>query len=136
MLRRAGVAGLRIPLTLQGYHSTRSLLEHRMAGALTDPGDCNLAALSGGRVVHWLGTMFSGESNICQPVAGDETIRKPLNYEVTTFLGEEEFSHPRISQLASGESYKNVSATLLDEGRNPPFPIQAARRSMSNHRQR
>jgi hypothetical protein len=58
--------------------------------------------LIGGTYGQPLGTMFSGESNIRQLVYGRETIRKALNYEVATFLDEEEFSHPQIPQIAVG----------------------------------
>ena len=70
--------------------------------------------LIGGTYAQPLGTMFSGESNIRQLVYGRETIRKALNYEVATFLDEEEFSHPQIPQIALGAGYRYASLAQVD----------------------
>jgi len=70
--------------------------------------------LIGGTYAQPLGTMFSGESNIRQLVYGRETIRKALNYEVATFLDEEEFSHPQIPQIALGTGYRYASLAQVD----------------------
>ena len=70
--------------------------------------------LIGGTYGQPLGTMFSGESNIRQLVYGRETIRKALNYEVATFLDEEEFSHPQIPQIAVGAGYRYASLAQVD----------------------
>jgi alpha-mannosidase len=70
--------------------------------------------LIGGTYSQPLGTMFSGESNIRQLVYGRDTIRKALNYEVTTFLDEEEFSHPQIPQIARGAGYRYASLAQVD----------------------
>ncbi len=70
--------------------------------------------LIGGTYGQPLGTMFSGESNIRQLVVGRNTIRKALDYDVTTFLDEEEFSHPQIPQIALGAGYKYASLAQVD----------------------
>jgi alpha-mannosidase len=70
--------------------------------------------LIGGTYSQPLGTMFSGESNIRQLVYGRRTIRKALDYEVTTFLDEEEFSHPQIPQIAKGAGYRYASLAQVD----------------------
>ena len=70
--------------------------------------------LIGGTYAQPMGTMFSGESNIRQLVYGRETIRKALNYEVATFLDEEEFSHPQIPQIAVGAGYRYASLAQVD----------------------
>jgi len=68
----------------------------------------------GGTYGQPLGTMFGGESNIRQLVYGRETIRKALDYEVATFLDEEEFSHPQIPQIALGAGYRYASLAQVD----------------------
>ena len=68
----------------------------------------------GGTYGQPLGTMFSGESNIRQLVHGRETIRKALDYEVATFLDEEEFSHPQIPQIALAAGYRYASLAQVD----------------------
>jgi len=70
--------------------------------------------LIGGTYSQPLGTMFSGESNIRQLVYGRNTIRKALNYDVMTFLDEEEFSHPQIPQIALGAGYQFASLAQVD----------------------
>ena len=70
--------------------------------------------LIGGTYGQPLGTMFSGETNIRQLVYGRDTIRKALDYEVMTFLDEEEFSHPQIPQIALGAGYKYASLAQVD----------------------
>jgi alpha-mannosidase len=70
--------------------------------------------LIGGTYGQPLGTMYSGESNIRQLVYGRETIRKALDYEVPTFLDEEEFSHPQIPQIALGAGYRYASLAQVD----------------------
>ncbi len=70
--------------------------------------------LIGGTYAQPLGTMFSGESNIRQLIYGRKTIRKALDYEVMTFLDEEEFSHPQIPQIALGAGYKYASLAQVD----------------------
>src|ERR1041385_6346700 len=70
--------------------------------------------LIGGTYGQPLGTMFSGETNIRQFVVGRDTIRKALDYEVETFLDEEEFSHPQIPQIALGAGYKYASLAQVD----------------------
>ncbi len=70
--------------------------------------------LIGGTYGQPMGTTVSGESNIRQIVVGRETIRKALDYEMVTFLEEEEFSHPQLPQLLAGAGYRYTSLGQLD----------------------
>ncbi len=70
--------------------------------------------LIGGTYGQPLGTMFSGESNIRQIVYGRNTILKALDYEMVTFLDEEEFSHPQIPQIVLGAGYRYASLSQVD----------------------
>ena len=79
--------------------------------------------LIGGTYAQPMGTMFSGESNIRQLVYGRETIRRALNYEVATFLDEEEFSHPQIPQIAAGAGYRYSSLAQVDTWGRAGIPL-------------
>jgi hypothetical protein len=70
--------------------------------------------LVGGTYSQPMGTGISGESNIRQIVYGRETIRRCLGYEMTTFLEEEEFSHPQVPQILNGAGYKYASLSQVD----------------------
>ena len=70
--------------------------------------------LIGGTYGQPLGTMFSGESNIRQIVYGRNAILKALDYEMVTFLDEEEFSHPQIPQIVVGVGYRYASLSQVD----------------------
>jgi alpha-mannosidase len=70
--------------------------------------------LIGGTYGQPMGTMFGGESNIRQVVVGRELIRKVLDYELVTFLEEEEFTHPQIPQIAAGAGFRYASLAQLD----------------------
>lgn len=70
--------------------------------------------LIGGSYGQPMGTMFSGESNIRQIVVGRETIRKALDYEMVTFLEEEEFTHPQIPQILAGAGFRYASLAQVD----------------------
>ena len=70
--------------------------------------------LIGGTYGQPLGTMFSGESNVRQIVYGRNTILKALDYEMVTFLDEEEFSHPQIPQIVLGAGYRYASLSQVD----------------------
>jgi len=93
--------------------------------------------LIGGTYGQPMGTMFSGESNIRQLVCGRETIRKALNYEIATFLEEEEFTHPQVPQIAVGAGYRYASLAqvgYMGERRHPPagsqrFSLEGKRRN-------
>ncbi len=61
-----------------------------------------------------MGTTIGGESNIRQMVVGRETVRKALDYDLLTFLEEEEFTHPQIPQLATLAGYRYASLAQLD----------------------
>jgi alpha-mannosidase len=70
--------------------------------------------LIGGSYGQPMGTMFGGESNIRQIVVGRETIRKALDYEMVTFLEEEEFTHPQIPQIVAGAGFRYASLAQVD----------------------
>lgn len=78
--------------------------------------------LIGGTYGQPMGTTFSGESNIRQLVYGRETIRKALNYEMATFLEEEEFTHPQVPQIAVGAGYRYASLAQVDTWGNAGIP--------------
>ena len=78
--------------------------------------------LIGGTYSQPMGTMYSGESNLRQIVYGREVIRKALDYEMVTFLEEEEFTHPQIPQLALGAGFRYASLAQLDTWGNAGIP--------------
>jgi alpha-mannosidase len=80
--------------------------------------------LIGGTYGQPMGTMFGGESNIRQIVVGRELIRKVLDYELVTFLEEEEFTHPQIPQLAAGAGFRYASLAQLDTWGRAGCPTQ------------
>jgi alpha-mannosidase len=81
--------------------------------------------LIGGTYGQPMGTSVSGESNIRQIVLGRETIKKTLGYDLTTFLEEEEFTHPQLPQLLAGAGFKYASLSQLDTwGRAGIPPIE------------
>jgi alpha-mannosidase len=61
-----------------------------------------------------MGTTIGGESNIRQIVVGRETVRRALDYELATFLEEEEFTHPQVPQLAALAGFTYASLAQLD----------------------
>ncbi len=78
--------------------------------------------LIGGTYGQPMGTSVSGEANIRQLVLGCETIRKALDYDMVTFLEEEEFTHPQVPQIAAGVGYKYASLAQLDTWGNTGIP--------------
>lgn len=78
--------------------------------------------LIGGTYSQPMGTMYSGESNLRQIVVGREVIRKVLDYDMVTFLEEEEFTHPQIPQLALGAGFRYASLAQLDTWGNAGIP--------------
>ena len=80
--------------------------------------------LIGGSYGQPMGTMFSGESNIRQIVVGWETIRKALDYEMATFLEEEEFTHPQIPQIVAGAGFRYASLAQVDTWGRAGCPVQ------------
>ncbi len=80
--------------------------------------------LIGGSYGQPMGTMFGGESNIRQIVVGRETIRKALDYEMVTFLEEEEFTHPQIPQIVAGAGFRYASLAQLDTWGRAGCPVQ------------
>ena len=63
----------------------------------------------GGSYGQPMGSMVSGESNLRQLVVGQQTIQKSLGVLVTSFLEEEEFTHPQLPQLLKGAGYRFAS---------------------------
>jgi alpha-mannosidase len=80
--------------------------------------------LIGGTYGQPMGTTISGESNIRQVVLGYETIRKALDYDMATFLEEEEFTHPQCPQIAAGAGFKYASLAQLDTWGLTGIPYQ------------
>jgi alpha-mannosidase len=80
--------------------------------------------LIGGTYGQPMGTMFGGESNIRQIVVGRETIRKALDFELVTFLEEEEFTHPQIPQIAAGAGFRYASLAQLDTWGRAGCPVE------------
>jgi alpha-mannosidase len=70
--------------------------------------------LIGGTYGQPMGSTISGESNIRQIVIGREVIRKVLGYSMTTFLEEEEFTHPQVPQMAAQAGFRYASLAQLD----------------------
>ncbi|NQU41613.1 MAG: hypothetical protein HQ523_16840 [Lentisphaerae bacterium] len=68
----------------------------------------------GGSYGQPMGSMISGESSVRQLVVGQETIRKAVGRRVSTFLEEEEFSHPQVPQLAVQAGYRFASLAQCD----------------------
>lgn len=63
----------------------------------------------GGTYSQPMGSMLSGECNIRQLVVGQQTIQKSLGVLVSSFLEEEEFTHPQLPQLLKGAGYRFAS---------------------------
>ena len=61
-----------------------------------------------------MGSMLSGECNVRQLVAGQQMIRKILGVPVSTFLEEEEFTHPQMPQLLKGAGFRYASTAQCD----------------------
>lgn len=80
--------------------------------------------LIGGTYGQPMGTTIGGESNIRQFVLGYEAIRKALDYDMATFLEEEEFTHPQVPQLAAGTGFKYASLAQLDTWGLTGIPYQ------------
>ena len=71
-----------------------------------------------------MGTTIGNESNIRQMVIGRATVRKALDYDLATFLEEEEFSHPQVPQLAKLAGYTYTSLAQLDTWGRAGCPVQ------------
>lgn len=79
--------------------------------------------LIGGTYGQPMGTTVSGESNIRQIVMGRETIKQALGYDLTTFLEEEEFTHPQLPQILTGAGFKYASLSQLDTWGRAGIPM-------------
>ena len=78
----------------------------------------------GGTYGQPMGSMVSGESNIRQLVVGQQTIQKSLGVLVSSFLEEEEFTHPQLPQLLKGAGYRFASTAQCNtwgKHGNPPM---------------
>jgi len=80
--------------------------------------------LIGGSYGQPMGTTIGGESNIRQIVLGRETIRKALDYEMVTFLEEEEFTHPQVPQIVAGAGFRYASLAQVDTWGRAGCPVQ------------
>jgi hypothetical protein len=79
--------------------------------------------LIGGSFGQPMATMYSGESNIRQVVYGREAIKKALDYEMVTFLEEEEFSHPQLPQILVGAGFRYASLAQVDTFGRAGIPV-------------
>jgi hypothetical protein len=79
--------------------------------------------LIGGSYGQPLATMHSGESNIRQIVVGREAIRKILDYEMATFLEEEDFSHPQVPQIVAGAGFRYAGLAQHDTWGRQGCPV-------------
>jgi len=77
----------------------------------------------GGTYGQPMGSMVSGESNIRQLVVGQQTIQKSLGVLVSSFLEEEEFTHPQLPQLLKGAGYRFASTAQCDTWGNAGNPL-------------
>jgi alpha-mannosidase len=71
-----------------------------------------------------MGTSIGGESNIRQMVVGREVVRRALDYDLVTFLEEEEFTHPQVPQLAALAGFHYASLAQLDTWGRAGCPVQ------------
>lgn len=86
--------------------------------------------LVGGSYGQPMGSMVSGESTIRQLVVGQKTIRKAVGQYVSTFLEEEEFSHPQVPQLIAQSGYRFASLAQCDtwgKHGSPPMDLNVFR---------
>ena len=80
----------------------------------------------GGTYGQPMGSMVSGECNVRQLVVGQQTIQKSLGVLVSSFLEEEEFTHPQLPQLLKGAGYRFASTAQCDtwgKAGNPPMDL-------------
>jgi alpha-mannosidase len=70
-----------------------------------------------------MGSMLTGESNLRQLVCGQRAIRKSLGVFATTFLEEEECTHPQLPQLLRGAGYRFASLAQCDTWGNAGNPL-------------
>jgi alpha-mannosidase len=68
----------------------------------------------GGTYSQPMGSMLSGESNLRQLAVGQQTIQESLGILVSSFLEEEEFTHPQLPQLLKGAGYRYASLAQCD----------------------
>ena len=68
----------------------------------------------GGTYGQPMGAMLSGECNIRQLVVGQQTVQKALGVLVSSFLEEEEYTHPQLPQLLKGAGYRFASMAQCD----------------------
>jgi hypothetical protein len=68
----------------------------------------------GGTYSQALGSMIGNESNIRQLTFGREVIKRCLGEDISTFLEEEEYSHPQLPQLLKSAGYRYSSLAQCD----------------------
>ncbi len=76
----------------------------------------------GGTYGQPMGSMVSGESNLRQLVIGQQAIHASLGVLVSSFLEEEEFTHPQLPQLLKGAGYRFASTAQCDTWGNAGNP--------------
>ncbi|MFN8008389.1 MAG: glycoside hydrolase family 38 C-terminal domain-containing protein [Terriglobia bacterium] len=81
------------------------------------------AELIGGTYAQAMGSYISGESNLRQIVIGRKTIKKALDYDLATFLEEEEFTHPQLPQLLVGAEFRYASLAQVDTWGRAGIPV-------------
>jgi hypothetical protein len=80
----------------------------------------------GGSYAQPMGSMISGESNVRQLTAGQQTIHQTLGIWVSSFLEEEEFTHPQLPQLLRQSGYRYASTAQCDtwgKHGSPPLDV-------------
>ena len=79
------------------------------------------AAVEGGTYGQPLGQDYSGESNIAHLVYGRQTIHDLLDYDIKTFLVEEQWFHPQLPQLLKQSGFLYASLQCQNSGQVQPM---------------
>lgn len=78
--------------------------------------------LIGGTFGQPMGSMMGNESNIRQLVYGRKAVKEALDYDLRSFLEEEEFTFPQLPQLLSLTGYQYASLAQCDTWGNTGVP--------------
>lgn len=78
--------------------------------------------LVGGTFGQPMGSMVGNESNIRQILYGRKAIQQALDYEIHSFLEEEEFTFPQLPQLLQQTGYQYASLAQCDTWGNTGVP--------------
>lgn len=79
------------------------------------------AAIEGGTYGQPLGQDYGGESNIAHLIYGKQTIKEILEYDIKTFLVEEQWFHPQLPQLLSQSGFCFASLQCQNSGQVKPL---------------